>query len=85
MQNHRPFVLALGLLATLLTPHSPAQTQAPDPEDLDFKDGVATIPDRETYARLSHQGDAGRDSYLNGIEFVKFILVGAGEKTPKSR
>ena len=80
MRNHRALVLAFGLLP-LLAPLSLGQ--APDPEDLEFKDGVASIPDRETYERLSHQGDAGRDSYLDGIQFVKFQLEGAGGDDPK--
>lgn len=47
-----------------------------EPEDLDFEMGVAAIPDRALFEKLSYQGpDAGRDSYLAGIEFVKFILA----------
>jgi hypothetical protein len=60
-----------------------ARAQAPRPEELAFEDGVATIPDRETYERLSHRGDAGRDAYLNGIQFVKFQLEGAGGDDPR--
>ncbi|MGY8689242.1 MAG: PEP/pyruvate-binding domain-containing protein, partial [Verrucomicrobiales bacterium] len=46
-----------------------------EPEDLDFEMGVATIPDRATYEKLSYQGpDVARDAYLSGIEFVKFIF-----------
>ena len=63
-------MLSLPLLASL------ALAQAPDPEDLDFRDGAATIPDRETFVRLSYQGNAGRDAYLNGVQFVKFNLEG---------
>ena len=47
-----------------------------EPEDLDFEMGVATIPDRAVFESLSYQGpDTGRDSYLAGIEFVKFVLA----------
>lgn len=46
-----------------------------EPEDLKFEMGVAAIPDRATYEKLSYQGtDTGRDSYLDGIEYVKFII-----------
>lgn len=71
------------LLAFLIASPSWVCSQAPDPEDLDFRDGVAAIPDRATFRRLSHQGNAGRDAYLNGIQFVKFILTGAGGKDAK--
>ena len=47
-----------------------------EPEDLEFEMGVAAIPDRALFEKLSYRGpDAGRDSYLAGIEFVKFILA----------
>ena len=46
-----------------------------EPEDLEFEMGVAEIPDRETFENLSYQGpDVGRDAYLGGLEFVKFII-----------
>ncbi len=51
------------------------QNERIEPEDLEFSMGVAVIPDRETFEKLSYQGlDAGRDAYLAGIEFVKFII-----------
>ncbi|MEM7234837.1 MAG: PEP/pyruvate-binding domain-containing protein, partial [Planctomycetota bacterium] len=55
----------------------------PRPEDLKWEDGVASIPDRATYEKLSFQGDAGRDAYLNDLQFVKFQLEGAGGKDPR--
>ncbi len=46
-----------------------------EPEDLKFEMGVAEIPDREMFEKLSYQGpDVGRDDYLSGLEFVKFII-----------
>ena len=44
-----------------------------DPEQVQFKDGTATVPDRETFEKLSYQGmDVRIDTQLTGIEFVKF-------------
>lgn len=49
-----------------------------EPEDLTFEQGVAAIPDRETFEKLSYQGpEVMRDGYLAGLEFVKFIVEGA--------
>ena len=43
-----------------------------DPEQVAFKDGAATIPDRETFKKLSYQGtDVRIDTQLTGIEFCK--------------
>jgi hypothetical protein len=43
---------------------------------LDFVDGVALIPDRATFEELSYQGeDVARDSYLAGLEYVKFYIT----------
>jgi hypothetical protein len=42
---------------------------------LEFKDGVAVVPDRATYEKISYQGEeVFRDSYLAGLEFVKFYI-----------
>ncbi len=71
-----PLIVSLFVIGA-----SPAFTQSdgpPRPEELDPEDGVATIPSREAYERLSYQGDAGRDAYLNDIQFVKFQLENAG-------
>ena len=55
-----------------------------DPEDLEFEMGVATIPDRETFEKLSYQGEeVMRDSYLAGLEFVKFIIDKADSDEPE--
>lgn len=51
------------------------------PDKLDIKDGVATIPDRETFKTLSYQGpEVLIDTHLAGIEFVKFQIENAGSK-----
>lgn len=46
-------------------------------EDLPFELGVAKIPDRETYEKLSYQGPMRMDGYLSGLQFVKFVLTNA--------
>lgn len=44
--------------------------------ELDSNDGVAIVPDRATFERLSYQGnDVARDSYLAGLEYVKFYIT----------
>ena len=46
-----------------------------NPEQVEFKDGAATVPDRETFEKLSYQGtDVRIDTQLTGIEFVKFQI-----------
>ena len=51
-----------------------------EPKDLKFEMGVARIPDRAMFERLSYQGpDVMRDSYLADLEFVKFIIENLGE------
>lgn len=47
------------------------------PADLTFDLGVATIPDRETFEKLSYQGPMRMDAYLSDIECVKFIIENA--------
>lgn len=50
-----------------------------NPDELEFRDGVATIPDRETFKKLSYQGtDVLVDTYLAGLEYVKFNIENAG-------
>jgi hypothetical protein len=85
-------VLTLGLF--VLTADSPAQrpSRGPGgggtgkrvmPEDLKFEDGVATIPDRAAFEKISYQGsDVKRDRYLAGVEFVKFIVDEPGSEKP---
>lgn len=46
-----------------------------EPEDLEFEMGVAEIKNREMFEELSYQGpDVSRDTYLAGLEYVKFII-----------
>ena len=55
-----------------------------DPEQLEFKDGTATIPDRETFKKLSYQGTEVRiDTQLTGIEFVKFQIENTHTQNPQ--
>lgn len=53
------------------------------PEQLKFEDGVATIPDHETYHKLSYRGEEVMvDSFLAGLEFVKFTIDKAESDKP---
>ena len=55
-----------------------------DPEQVEFKDGAATIPDRETFKKLSYQGtDVRIDTQLTGIEFVKFQIERTHTENPQ--
>ena len=55
-----------------------------DPEQVAFKDGAATIPDRETFKKLSYQGtDVRIDTQLTGIEFVKFQIERTHTQNPQ--
>ena len=55
-----------------------------NPEQVDFKDGAATIPDRETFEKLSYQGTEVRiDTQLIGIEFVKFQIENTHTQNPQ--
>ena len=55
-----------------------------EPKDMSFDLGVASIPDRAAFEKLSYQGpDVMRDAYLAGLEFVKFVLEDVG--TPQER
>ena len=55
-----------------------------DPEQIEFKDGTATIPDRETFKKLSYQGTEVRiDTQLIGIEFVKFQIENTHTQNPQ--
>ena len=55
-----------------------------DPEQVEFKDGAATIPDRETFKKLSYQGtDVRIDTQLIGIEFVKFQIERTHTQNPQ--
>ena len=55
-----------------------------NPEQIAFKDGAATIPDRETFKKLSYQGTEVRiDTQLIGIEFVKFQIENTHTQNPQ--
>ncbi|MDP7014552.1 MAG: PEP/pyruvate-binding domain-containing protein [Pirellulaceae bacterium] len=48
------------------------------PTELLFRDGVGSIPDHATYHKLSYRGEEVMiDTFLAGLEFVKFSLEGA--------
>lgn len=54
------------------------------PEQVEFKDGAATIPDRETFKKLSYQGtDVRIDTQLAGIEFVKIQVENTHTQNPQ--
>ena len=55
-----------------------------NPEQVEFKDGTATIPDRETFKKLSYQGTEVRiDTQLAGIEFVKIQVENTHTQNPQ--
>jgi len=55
-----------------------------DPEQVKFKDGAATVPDRETFEKLSYQGTEVRiDTQLIGIEFVKIQIENTHTQNPQ--
>lgn len=54
-----------------------------DPEKLPFELGVASVPNREMFEKLSYQGPMRMDEYLSGLEFVKFIIENAMTESPK--
>lgn len=54
----------------------------PDPEDLDFSDGTATIADAETFARLSYKSGMVMP-HLKGHHFVKFQIEEEESDHPK--
>ena len=54
------------------------------PDEMAREDGTATIPDRETFEELAYTGtQVMRDENLRGVQFVKFIITGAGSEEPK--
>ncbi|MXY99281.1 hypothetical protein F4Y93_01050 [Candidatus Poribacteria bacterium] len=55
-----------------------------NPEQVAFRDGAATVPDRETFEKLSYQGTEVRiDTQLIGIEFVKFQIENTHTENPQ--
>lgn len=62
---------------------APAQNPLSAVVKLDPNDGVAIIPDRAAFEKLSYQGeDVFRDSYLSGLEFVKFYITKSNTARP---
>ena len=56
----------------------------PEPDEIEFEDGAATIPDRETFKALAYLGNETLiDTHLAGQEFVKFVVAGAGTDEAK--
>lgn len=54
------------------------------PEQVEFKDGTATIPDRETFRKLSYQGtEVLIDTQLIGLEYVKFQVENTFTQNPQ--
>ncbi len=54
------------------------------PDEVAREDGAATIPDRETFEELTYRGaEVMRDTGLRGLQFVKFVITGAGTDAPK--
>lgn len=50
---------------------------------LDPRQGAVIISDVATFEKMSYQGnDVGRDSYLAGLEFMKFWITGANTDHP---
>ena len=53
------------------------------PEQVKFNDGTASIPDRETFKKLSYQGtEVLIDTQLMGIEYVKFQVENTNAQNP---
>lgn len=56
-----------------------------DPADVDPRDGLASLPDRETFEQLSYQGrDVSIDTGLINQQYVKFIITGANTGNPQT-
>ncbi len=55
-----------------------------NPDQVEFKDGTASIPDRETFKKLSYQGtEVLIDTQLMGIEYVKFQVENTNTQKPQ--
>ena len=60
---------------------SPAERLAP--EEIEFRDGTSTLPDRATFKKLAYQGsEVLIDTHLDGLEFVKFQIERADTEEP---
>ena len=54
-----------------------------DPDELDFHDGVAMIPNHATFQKLSYKGEEVMiDTFLADLEFVKFTIDLAASSGP---
>ena len=75
-----PAILLFQCDTLLAQSRGPDRRNAPqgrriEPQALDFEMGVAEIPDRESFEKLSYQGpEVARDAYLADLEFVKFVI-----------
>lgn len=57
---------------------------APQPDEMDPKDAVAIVPDRDTFRMLAYQGpEVMLDKHLYGVEYVKIQLEGVGTEDPR--
>jgi len=66
----------------LLNPysHSPLNPA----EEIDFRDGAVSIPDRATFEAFSYQGlDVKIDKHLENLEYVKFYILEADTANPQ--
>ncbi len=56
-----------------------------EPANIDPRDGLASLPEREAFERLSYQGeDVSIDTGLISLEYVKFIITGANTGNPQT-
>ncbi|MCS5539417.1 MAG: hypothetical protein NZ804_05440, partial [Roseibacillus sp.] len=54
------------------------------PEEVEFRNGTASLPDRETFEKLSYQGEEVLiDTHLIGNQFVKFQIEEAASENPQ--
>ena len=62
----------------------PENVDRQSPDEIEIKDGAATIPDRAAFEALSYQGeDVMIDTHLAGNQFVKFQIEGADGDNPE--
>jgi len=55
-----------------------------EPEELELADGAAIIPDHATFQKLAYKGEEVMiDTFLAGLEFVKFTIDGATSDEPR--
>ena len=62
----------------------PQNVERQSPDEIEIKDGAATIPDRKSFETLSYQGEEVMiDTHLAGNQFVKFQIEGADGENPE--